>query len=77
MAAGHRLADYAQQMAAVLDAEPGWTGGSRPLWEERPVTRFERKGVAAGRPIADLSYRRCWIAASSLPPPSTAARPRR
>jgi hypothetical protein len=26
-------------------------------WEERPPTRFERKGIAAGRPIVDLSYR--------------------
>lgn len=27
-------------------------------WAERPVTRFERKGTAAGRGIADLRYRR-------------------
>jgi tRNA (guanine-N7-)-methyltransferase len=27
-------------------------------WAERPVTRFVRKGTAAGRGIADLRYRR-------------------
>jgi tRNA (guanine-N7-)-methyltransferase len=50
--------DYADQMRAVLDAEPGLEGGAVPRWEERPVTKFERKGVAAGRTITDLAYRR-------------------
>jgi tRNA (guanine-N7-)-methyltransferase len=50
--------DYAAQMRAVLDAEPGLTGGGVPRWDERPVTKFERKGIAAGRPIADLCYTR-------------------
>ena len=50
--------DYARQMAAVLDAEPSLTGGVVPRWEERPVTKFERKGVDAGRAITDLRYRR-------------------
>jgi tRNA (guanine-N7-)-methyltransferase len=27
-------------------------------WAERPVTKFERKGVEAGRAITDLLYRR-------------------
>ncbi len=44
--------------ATVLDAEPGLEGGPVPRWEERPVTRFERKGVEAGRTITDLAYRR-------------------
>jgi len=48
--------DYAEQMVAVLDAEPDLTGGVVPRWEERPVTKFERKGVAAGRAITDLAY---------------------
>ncbi|WP_141012506.1 tRNA (guanosine(46)-N7)-methyltransferase TrmB [Nocardioides sambongensis] len=51
-------ADYAEQMAAVLDAEPGLEGGPVERWEERPVTKFERKGVAVGRTIADFAYRR-------------------
>jgi tRNA (guanine-N7-)-methyltransferase len=48
--------DYAAQMRATLDAEPGLSGGPVPRWDERPVTRFERKGIEAGRPITDLAY---------------------
>jgi tRNA (guanine-N7-)-methyltransferase len=51
-------ADYARQMREVLDAEPDLDGGVVPRWEERPVTRFERKGREAGRSITDLAYRR-------------------
>ncbi len=51
-------AEYADQMQEVLDAEPGLRGGPVPRWEERPVTKFERKGVAAGRAITDLRYER-------------------
>ena len=51
-------ADYAAQMSSVLGAEPALTGGVVPRWEERPVTKFERKGVEAGRPITDLCYSR-------------------
>ncbi len=54
--------DYAGQMRRVLDATPvlaneypdGWA--PRPAW--RPITRFEHRGLAAGRPVFDLSYRR-------------------
>ncbi|MBJ7358145.1 MAG: tRNA (guanosine(46)-N7)-methyltransferase TrmB [Nocardioides sp.] len=49
---------YAEQIRAVLDAEPRLTGGPVPRWDARPVTRFERKGVEAGRSITDLAYRR-------------------
>jgi tRNA (guanine-N7-)-methyltransferase len=51
-------ADYADQMVAVLDAEPALTGGITARWAERPVTKFERKGIEAGRSITDLLYRR-------------------
>ena len=51
-------ADYAEQMAEVLDAEPQLVGGVVPRWEQRPVTRFERKGLAMDREITDLLYRR-------------------
>ncbi len=51
-------ADYADQMREVLDAEPALDGGRVERWAERPVTRFERKGVEAGRDIADFLYRR-------------------
>ncbi|MEQ4499578.1 tRNA (guanosine(46)-N7)-methyltransferase TrmB [Nocardioides kribbensis] len=50
--------DYAEQMEAVLDAEPALEGGVVERWSERPVTKFERKGVEAGRAITDLVYRR-------------------
>jgi len=50
--------DYAEQMVEVLDAEPGLAGGVTERWAERPVTKFERKGLAAGRSITDLCYER-------------------
>jgi tRNA (guanine-N7-)-methyltransferase len=51
-------ADYAEQMLEVLDDEPGLSGGVVPRWDERPVTKFERKGLAAGRTIPDLASER-------------------
>jgi tRNA (guanine-N7-)-methyltransferase len=51
-------ADYARQMREVLDAEPGLEGGEVSRWDDRPVTKFERKGLEAGRTITDLCYRR-------------------
>jgi tRNA (guanine-N7-)-methyltransferase len=55
------IPDYAQQMLAVTAAEPrlvNRTGGlvDRPAW--RPVTGYERRGLAAGRPSADLILER-------------------
>ena len=51
-------ADYAQQMSEVLDSEPLLTGGPVDRWQERPITRFERKGLEKGRTIADFAYTR-------------------
>jgi len=54
-------ADYAGQMRAVLDAHPAFASdhpGWAPRWEARPVTRFEQRGIEAGRRIFDLTYRR-------------------
>ncbi len=51
-------ADYAEQMVEVLDAEPLLSGGVVPRWAERPVTKFERRGLAADREITDLAYTR-------------------
>lgn len=48
--------EYAESMRAVLDAEPGLDGGPVGRWADRPLTRFERKGIAAGRRITDLAY---------------------
>ena len=53
--------EYAEAMAEVLDQEPGLVNlhpGTAPRWEDRPVTRFERRGRRAGRPVTDLSYAR-------------------
>jgi len=49
-------ADYAEQMVEVLDAEPLLEGGRVERWAERPVTKFERKGLAKDRAITDLRY---------------------
>jgi tRNA (guanine-N7-)-methyltransferase len=49
---------YAARMVEVLDAEPRLRGGVTERWDERPLTRFERRGLAAGRPVTDLCYRR-------------------
>ena len=42
----------------VLDADPRLEGGVTDRWDERPLTRFERRGLAAGRQVTDLCYRR-------------------
>lgn len=47
---------YAEQMIEVLDAEPLLEGGVVERWADRPVTKFERKGLAAGRSVTDLAY---------------------
>jgi tRNA (guanine-N7-)-methyltransferase len=52
---------YAGQMREVLDAHPAFVnehGGWAPRWSARPVTRFERRGLDAGRRVFDLTYRR-------------------
>ena len=53
--------DYALWMREHLDAAPGLRNehdGWAPRLAERPVTRYEAKGIAAGRRVYDLAYRR-------------------
>lgn len=51
--------DYAEQMVRVLSATPGLVDAVEPgRHAERPVTRFEERGRAAGRRIFELRYRR-------------------
>jgi len=53
--------DYADAMREALDAHPAFEnvhGGWAPRWDARPVTKYEARGVAAGRAIHDLTYRR-------------------
>lgn len=55
------LTAYAEQMTEVLDADPSLErvhDGPAPRWDERPMTRFERRGIRAGHRITDLAYRR-------------------
>jgi tRNA (guanine-N7-)-methyltransferase len=53
---------YAEQMRRVLDDHPALVnehpGGWAPRWAARPVTRFEERGLQAGRTVYDLAYRR-------------------
>ncbi len=54
---------YALQMREVLDASPDFinaagTNGFMPRNEERPLTRFERRGHRLGHGVWDLEYRR-------------------
>lgn len=50
------IADYARQVVDVAAAQPLLEGGAVPRPEWRPVTRFERRGLAAGRTPTDLVY---------------------
>jgi tRNA (guanine-N7-)-methyltransferase len=50
--------DYADQIEHVLGATAGLEGGPVERWGERPSTRFERRGIAAGRDFHDFAYRR-------------------
>jgi tRNA (guanine-N7-)-methyltransferase len=52
---------YAEQMAAIIDREPlleNVYDRFAPPHPERPVTTYERKGLAAGRSMRDLLARR-------------------
>ncbi|MDO5082169.1 MAG: tRNA (guanosine(46)-N7)-methyltransferase TrmB [Arachnia propionica] len=53
--------DYALWQREVLDAHPRFENlhdGWAPRHEARPVTKYEAKGLAAGRTTRDLTYRR-------------------
>lgn len=48
--------DYAEQIREVLDAEEALEGGPVERWADRPVTKFERRGLAEGRAGEDFTY---------------------
>jgi tRNA (guanine-N7-)-methyltransferase len=53
--------DYAEAMLAVLTAEPGLENrydGWAPRFEQRPLTKYEKRGLDAGRAIHDLAFGR-------------------
>ncbi|GAB3992423.1 hypothetical protein GCM10029992_01330 [Glycomyces albus] len=55
------IADYAEQMLEVLTADEALENtadGFAPRPDHRPVTKFERRGITAGRQIFDLVFRK-------------------
>jgi len=53
--------DYAEQILAVLSAEPlleNTAAGYAPRPETRPRTKFETRGERLGHPVKDLVFRR-------------------
>lgn len=50
------VADYAEQMLEVCSALPELSGGVVERPDDRPVTRFERKGIEAGRAVTDMVF---------------------
>jgi tRNA (guanine-N7-)-methyltransferase len=53
--------DYAEQMLAVLSAEPlleNTAGAFAPRAASRPLTKFERRGVGLGHEVRELVFRR-------------------
>lgn len=62
-------AEYAGVMAELLAAEPRLmpelVGQPRPTW--RPMTKFERAGIAAGRPSHDFIYVRTGATIATEP----------
>lgn len=56
-------ADYARHMLEVMQAAPGFAnaapdGGAIPRPADRPLTRFESRGLRLGHQVADFEYRR-------------------
>ena len=50
------IADYAASMERTCDAETRLEGGVIPRPDDRPLTRFEQRGLDEGRPPTDLRY---------------------
>lgn len=57
-------ADYAEHCRELLDHHPDFvnayatSGGIAPRPANRPITKYERRGLTAGRAVTDLVYRR-------------------
>ena len=50
--------DYAEQMQRVCDSNAHLRGGPVPRPTDRPLTRYEQKGIAAGHAVVDFHYAR-------------------
>ena len=58
--------DYADQMLRALTEEPGlanMVASDAPRDPQRPVTKFERRAIAAGRTVRDFAFCRLLAAA--------------
>lgn len=51
-------ADYAEWITDELHGHPDLVGGPVPRWAGRTETKYERRGIDAGREIHDFCYRR-------------------
>jgi len=49
--------DYAEQIGEVCSRSARVEGGIVPRPDDRPITRFETKGLEAGRRVTDFEYR--------------------
>lgn len=49
-------AEYADVITEVFEAATGWSGGVIPRPDDRPLTRYERRGISAGRSITDFAW---------------------
>ncbi len=45
---------YAEQVEELFAVDQRFE--QAPAWHDRPTTKFERRGIAEGRPITDLAY---------------------
>jgi tRNA (guanine-N7-)-methyltransferase len=50
--------DYAEQMLEALGGDPELDGGVVQRPQRRPMTKFEKRGLEAGRPIVDVVFLR-------------------
>jgi tRNA (guanine-N7-)-methyltransferase len=51
--------DYAEWMQAVLDSDARFARRDTGRPDDRPVTKFEARALAAGRTVHDFAYVRC------------------
>ncbi len=49
-------AEYADVITEAFGSAPGWSGGVIARPEDRPLTRYERRGISAGRDITDFAW---------------------
>jgi len=48
--------EYADQIDEVLSSHPSFVKAELGKRQERPITKFERRGVGLGHPVRDLLF---------------------